>query len=168
MRSIRRWLGFNERPRGQERAYDLNDVQRSVEEGRRLAIYDRGTRLYAYWYLALRGQEELERARRYRRQLSMVSIWASDPASIGRVARMLEGGLRPSDLAGYLNNGHFVVLLIETDALGASIVLDRLSRQIGRGVEAAVVSYPHDAETFDALLELAKSKVLPDDGRRSA
>ena len=43
---------------------DLEGLAKQVEEGRKLAIYDRETGLYAYWYLVLRGEDECARAPR--------------------------------------------------------------------------------------------------------
>jgi GGDEF domain-containing protein len=138
--------------------YDLDDVLQAAAAGRRLVIFDRATGLYAYWYLQLRGDEEIARARRYQKQLSIVSLWAPTPDAISQLATHLHDHLRDTDLAGYLNNGHFVVLLTETGPEGASIVLWRALKVFGAGIDAAVVSYPDDGDSFDMLLEAAKAR----------
>ena len=138
--------------------YELEEVLQTAAQGRRLAIYDRATNLYAYWYLQLRGDEEVARARRYSKPLSLVSVWATEPDTITAVAAHLNERLRDTDLAGYLNNGHFVIILAETAMDGAAIVLERAAAQFGDAVEAAAVTYPADGETFDELLERAKSR----------
>ena len=107
----------------EDASYDLAEVQAIAAQGRRLAIYDRATGLYAYWYLELRAEEELARAQRFNKQAVLLSIWASTPDDIERTAAHLKSGLRTYDLAGYLNNGHFLVILNETDRDGAQIVL---------------------------------------------
>ncbi|HYM15605.1 MAG TPA: hypothetical protein VEZ14_08595, partial [Dehalococcoidia bacterium] len=66
--------------------------------------------------------------------------------------------LRDTDLAGYLNNGHFVVILTETGVEGASIVLWRALEVFASELDAAVVGYPADGDCFDALLEAAKAR----------
>ena len=140
--------------------YDLEEVLRSAAAGRRLAIYDRATNLHAYWYLQLRGDEEIARARRYGKPLSVVSLWAPTPDTIAPLAAHLNEQLRDTDLAGYLNNGHFVVILTETAVDGANIVLWRTLKAFGAEIEAAVVGFPVDGDSFDALLEAAKARVF--------
>jgi GGDEF domain-containing protein len=138
--------------------YELNEVLEIAAQGRRLAIYDRATKLYAYWYLQLRGDEEIARAKRYKKTVCVLSIWAETPPLIDALSRELRDGLREHDLAAYLNNGHFVVLLSETDARGALIVIDRIAKKIGAGISASVAAYPDDGQNFDELLESAKSR----------
>lgn len=138
--------------------YELDEVLQTAAQGRRLAIYDRATNLYAYWYLQLRGDEEVARARRYSKPLSLVSLWASKPETIAALAAHLNERLRDTDLAGYLNNGHFVIILAETAMDGANIVLERAAEAFGDAIEAAAVTYPADGESFDELLERAKAR----------
>lgn len=147
--------------------YDLDEVLQVAAQGRRLAIYDRATKLYAYWYLQLRGDEEVARARRYGKALSLVSVWAARPDRIERVAAFLHEHLRDTDLAGYLNNGHFVIVLCETPHEGAQVVLDRTVEAFGADIQAACVTYPEDGDSFDALLEAAKARASGS-ARRSA
>ena len=138
-------------------SYDLAEVQAIAAQGRRLAIYDRATGLYAYWYLELRAEEELARAQRFNKQAVLLSIWATTPDDIERTAAHLKEGLRTYDLAGYLNNGHFLVILNETDREGAQIVLDRVRDTAGDNVGAGLACFPEDGTSFDALLARAKS-----------
>ena len=140
-------------------SYELAAVQQMAAEGRKLAIYDRATGLYAYWYLQLRADEEISRSARYEKPLSCVDIWAETPDAIEGVRAALKGELlRDNDLAGYLNNGHFVILLPETAAAGADIVLDRMRTRFGSEISGARVSFPADGKSFDALLERAKAQ----------
>lgn len=148
--------------------YDLDEVLQVAAQGRRLAIYDRATRLYAYWYLQLRGDEEVARARRYGKPLSLISLWAGSPELIERLSAYLHEQLRDTDLAGYLNNGHFVIVLCETAHDGARIVLDRALGAFGSEVEFACVTYPEDGDSFDALLESAKARAASAPARRTA
>jgi GGDEF domain-containing protein len=138
--------------------YELGDVVEEAALGRKLAIYDRKTQLYAYWYLQLRGEEEIARARRYGRALSLISAWAPTPEATAALAAHLRAGLRRTDLPGYLHNSHFVVLLTETGAEGGAIVLERIITTVGPGLRGAAVAYPDDGQSFDELLECAKAR----------
>ena len=140
------------------RDYELSDVMQTAAEGRRLAIYDRATGLYAYWYIQLRGEEEVSRARRSGNSFACISLWAPTPLLIEQLARHLGEHLRTYDIASYLNNGHFFVLLLETGEAGADIVLRRILAATGDGIAGGVVSFPRDGKTFDELLEAAKTR----------
>jgi GGDEF domain-containing protein len=137
--------------------YDLAEVQAIAAQGRRLAIYDPATGLFAYWYLQLRAAEELSRGKRHRRGLICLSLWAPTPPAIDELCSALKTGLRDHDLAAYLNNGHFVALLTETDYAGASLVMERLFASCP-GASGGIASYPDDGESFDELLEAAKAR----------
>lgn len=138
--------------------YDLLEVQKIAAQGRRLAIYDRATGLYAYWYLELRATEELSRAHRHERPAFIISLWASSKEAEQEMVKRLKEGLRESDLAAYLNNGHFVILLTETDGRGALRVLGRLLHGVEQAVSCGLARAPDDGETFDDLLEAAKAR----------
>ena len=138
--------------------YDLSEVQEIASQGRRLAIYDRATGLYAYWYLQLRATEEVSRSQRHGRSVFCASIWAPTPVSIETMRERLKTGLRDHDLAAYLNNGHFVALLTETDQAGAAIVLKRLLTGADAGVTVGLACFPDDGTTFDDILECAKAR----------
>jgi GGDEF domain-containing protein len=142
----------------QEDSYDLAEIQALAQQGRRLAIYDRATGLYAYWYLELRADEELSRAARFNKSLALMSIWAGTPDEIAEAGAHLKEGLRDYDLAGYLNNGHFVALLTETDPDGARIVVQRVRQILGPTLLTGVAMFPGDGLTFEALLETAKRR----------
>lgn len=138
--------------------YDLDEVVQTAQTGRKLAIYDRGTGLYAYWYLQLRGDEEISRARRYQKPLSLLSIWAPTQDLVSALAEHLRDRRRDTDLAGYLNGGHFVLILCETSDEGAEIVRTRLRDGISEDLDVSFVTFPDDGETFDDLLERAKAR----------
>ncbi len=148
--------------------YELDDVVQTASQGRRLAIYDRETNVYAYWYLELRAGEEVMRARRYGKPLSVLSLWAQGPSVITGFAGYLREHLRDNDLAGYLNNGHFVVVLPETAIAGGEVVLGRALSAFPAAVEGAAVAYPEDGSSFDELLDIAKRRISNPDQRRRA
>lgn len=135
---------------------ELNPTLRKLaEEGRKLAIYDRVTGLYAYWYLQMRAEEEMSRAGRYQKPLSVASFWCATKDAIERTTQTLASALRATDLAAYLGNGHFVLLLLETNAEGAAIVVERVCDRVGEGISGVAVQYPDDGETLNDLLETA-------------
>lgn len=132
-------------------------LQKLADEGRKLAIYDRVTGLYAYWYLQMRAEEEMSRAGRYRKPLAIVSLWCATKDAIERTTATLPGALRATDLAAYLGNGHFVLLLPETNAEGAGIVVERIRERVGADITGAAVQYPDDGDRLSTLLETAEA-----------
>lgn len=141
----------------EQASYDLAEIQAIAAQGRRLVIYDRATGLYAYWYLELRAEEELARAQRFSKQAVLLSLWAPTPDEIDATALHLKSHLRAYDLAAYLNNGHFLVILNETNREGAQIVLDRIREAVGDGVGAGLSCFPEDGATFEVLFARAKA-----------
>lgn len=140
-------------------------LERAAEQaatGRRLAIYERETGLFAYWYLLLRGEEECKRANRYARSLSLLIIEAThgsgDSSSDGSLIAWMDGHLRATDIAGYLGNRRFLVLMPETEPPAATEAMARLLAEHER-VEAALVSWPADGETFEALYATALARL---------
>src|SRR5690242_5912827 len=88
------------------------------------AIYDSNSGLLAAWYMQLRAEEECARSFRYRRPLSAVLIGCSELAE--RVLRVwLHTNLRSTDLVCRRHDGQFLLLLTETDDVGASTVIKR-------------------------------------------
>lgn len=144
-------------PDQQRHDYDLAEIQEAAAQARRLAIYDRETQLYAYWYLQMRAGEEISRAKRHGESVVCFSIWVSSPPLTDAVCARLRPGVRDEDLAAYLHNGHFVVLLTDTDAAGARVALHRLLAGL-EDVTAATACFPEDGASFDELLECAKAR----------
>ncbi len=138
--------------------YDLDEVKEIANQGRRLAIFDRATGLYAYWYLQLRADEEVSRSKRHGKAVICVSFWAPTQPMIDELCKRLQTGLRDHDLAAYLANGHFVALLTETHAEGAELVVRRTLAGLDADVTAGMARYPNDGATFDELLEFAKTQ----------
>jgi len=142
----------------------IEKVMHQVDRGRKLVIYERDTGLFAYWYVELRGNEECDRARRYGRALSLAVIepnregdaWAVQ----GRVRDWLRDGMRQSDIAGYLGNGRFLVIMPEADLEAAGAVIARMKAE-NVATDAGIASYPDDGETFEALYKNAAAKLPP-------
>jgi diguanylate cyclase (GGDEF)-like protein len=127
--------------------------------------------------------EELYRARRYERGLTLVYIDVDQFKAINdelghpegdrvlrRVAGLLRESLRGSDLAGRVGGDEFAVCLIESDLETGGRFLARLHDLVdeeaasGRlperfALSAGLASYPHDAVSSDALFRLADERL---------
>ncbi|MCH8007745.1 MAG: GGDEF domain-containing protein [Chloroflexi bacterium] len=132
-------------------------LRRLREMGERLAIYDRETGLFAYWYFGLRLEEEVARCARYGQTFSLLLLeaqtgrWAPDDESA--LFRHMSDSFRSSDLVAHLGNLRFVVLLANTDAQGAIVVREHLMADEELGdLAVGVASFPDDGESCEAIL----------------
>ena len=142
---------------------DLAVLAKQVEEGRKLAIYDRETGLYAYWYLVLRGEDECARAKRYSWPFTLVVIEQSSSANAwamqGALTSWCRLNLRSVDIGAYVGNSRFVVLMPNTDMAGAL----RIERRIHAAVVGTVTALgyvPLDGDTFQAVYAAAASRLV--------
>ena len=139
-------------------------VAREVSSGRKLAIYDQDTGLYAKWYLLLRGEEECSRAKRYGRPLALVFIAIADSPQTERfqadadVSRWLQARLRTTDIVGYLGQGRYAFIATETDSDGATRLVERLRSGVDN-ISIAVSRFPEDGGTFEELWADADEKL---------
>ena len=140
----------------------LEKVSEQAESGRKLVIYERETGLFAHWYLALRGDEECNRARRYNRGLSLLLIEPSAPENAWTVkddiSRWIGQNLRATDVAGYLGNGRYVVIMPESTQDGTSRVIERISNEIA-GVALSSSEYGADGASYNELYEAAAARL---------
>lgn len=136
-----------------------------AQAGRRLAIYDRQTGLFAHWYLVLRGEEECARAERYQHKLSLVII---EPSCASRqrawevrdkIARWVQSQLRATDIAGYVGNGRFVVLAPEAGEREAQQLRQRIRSHIG-DADVAFAVFPDHAPTYELLWRQASARII--------
>lgn len=136
----------------------LEKAAQHAEEGRKLVIYERETGLFAHWYITLRCDEEAYRANRYDQPLTVVAIEPgpnSDTWALQKqIADWLRRELRKADLAAYVGNGRYVVLMPQVGESAAGKVAARLRRDL-EGVETGLASYPNDGSTFDELAAAA-------------
>ena len=140
---------------------DRHDGLRRLREmGERLAIYDRETGLFAYWYFSLRLEEEVARCTRYGQTFSLLLLeaqtgrWAFDDESA--LFRHMSDSFRSCDLVAHLGNLRFIVLLANTDAQGAIVVREHLTAGEKLGdINVGLASFPGDGASCEALLTAA-------------
>ena len=138
-------------------------LERQVEQGKRLAIYDHETGLFAEWYLAMRLDEECGRAGRYSQELSVILI-AVEPSEdrMTDEARVLEAirvKLRAVDLAGCLGTARYLLVLPHTDSAGAEVLLGRL-RELAT-FDAAIAQFPADGNSATELYAATEGRLAP-------
>ncbi len=139
------------------------------------------------------GETELRRARRYQRPLALAYLdldnFKAVNDSLGHEvgdavlvtgAALIKGTVRTSDLVARLGGDEFAVLMPETDALGAQVVLDkvrnglretfskisaRLAPSAGKrpvGCSMGVVALGDEHKNFDDLLRAADHRMYQD------
>jgi len=140
-------------------------VEKMVEQteaSRKGVIYDRDTGLFAHWYIALRGEEECNRAARYERPLTLLAVEpgpeANDWAVYGKIALWLRQHLRTVDIAAYLGNARFVVIMPETTIAAAENVVARFLSDFS-DAQTALSSFPADGGTFEQLHAVARERL---------
>ena len=142
----------------------IEKVMHQVDKGRKLVIYERDTGLFAHWYVELRGNEECDRAKRYARPLSIAVIEPNrdgDPWEIQeRVRDWLREGMRHTDIAGYLGNGRYVVIMPEADQAAAETAIARMKAE-GIATDAGLAYFPEGGETFEAMYRAASAQLPP-------
>jgi hypothetical protein len=137
-------------------------IEKFVSHGRKLAIYERDSGLFAHWYMELRGKEECDRARRYGRQLSFLVVepmGSTDEWGTLRALQIWFGSeLRQSDVAGYLGNGRYLIIMPEADGDAASSLIERLKNE-GYATDVGLSCFPDDGSTYDELYKAAASQL---------
>jgi len=126
---------------------------------------------------------ELERAKRYGSGVTLVFFDLDDfkeindtyghPAgdqALRRVAELLRGELRQSDLAGRMGGDEFAALLVESDPKTGETFLGRLRAGLGElaesgdltvplAISAGVARYPDDGDGAQPLFEVADRRL---------
>jgi len=156
------------------------------ERARRIAITDQLTGLFNFGYFRERLGEEVARADRYQRLLSLI-IFDLDhfkrfndtnghPCGnevLKRFAEILQGSSRDVDIVARYGGEEMVVLLPEATRRDATRLAQRIREQVaatefaGMGsqplgritVSAGVATYPVDAATADELVERADASL---------
>jgi diguanylate cyclase (GGDEF)-like protein len=150
----------------------------------RLSVTDRLTELFNHGYLHQRLDQELQRASRFDRPLSVVMLDIDDfkgyndrfghPKGddvLRDVSALIRENLREMDIAARYGGEEFVVVLPETDAAGAHLVAERIRASVAghlfagedeqhpvhKTVSVGVASFPQHALGIDGLVERADS-----------
>jgi diguanylate cyclase (GGDEF)-like protein len=161
-------------------------VSRSVRL-RRLSSYDALTQLHNRAYFEERLIEELLRASRYGRPLSVAILdvdgfkqfndsygHPAGDAALRTLAAALRGSARRSDIVARYGGEEFVIILTETRVNEAVAKLEALREEVGRlsietpraswpgklTVSAGVASWPDDGAWPDELLHAADDRLL--------
>jgi diguanylate cyclase (GGDEF)-like protein len=152
------------------------------EELERLSITDRLTELYNHGYLHQRLDQELERAARFRRRVSVIMLDIDDfkrfndrfghpkgDTVLTSLSRVVRENLREIDVAARYGGEEFVLVLPETDVAGALAVAERIRKEmaslpidVGEGlapvfqtVSLGVATYPTHGMSAARLIEAA-------------
>jgi len=152
------------------------------EELERLSVTDRLTELYNHGYFQQRLEEELGRAARFGHTLSLIMIDIDDFKEFNdsyghprgdRVLHMvsdtIRANLREMDVAARYGGEEFVVVLPETDAVGAAAVAERIragvqalefataegTPPVHKTVSVGVATYPVHATAQNKFVEAA-------------
>lgn len=116
---------------------------KAYELTRKLAIWDNKTRLYNYRYFLQRLSNEIARARRYGRALSLIAIDLDGFKKINQqvghitadkilsdIATLIRDSIRVVDIPSRFGGDEFFILLPETGIDGACVVVERLKSLI--------------------------------------
>ena len=149
---------------------------------RRLAVTDELTGLYNYRCLLERAEDEIGRAKRFGRSLSLLMIDADEfkvyndtnghvagDVALAELATAMRGAVRDIDIVCRYGGEEFAILLPETDGEGAFVVAEKVREAVaghafkngeGERTEQLTVSiglstYPGTAEDREALLRRA-------------
>lgn len=140
----------------------LNEATPRAEAGRRRALYERETGLFAHWYVSLRGEEECKRAARYHHPLVLLLVEPAPsshgPTVQGQLTQWLGKHMRSVDITGYLGDGCYVVLMPDTDLASAKHPAGRLRRDIA-GAKTSLSAFGADGTTFDQLYAIASQRL---------
>jgi diguanylate cyclase (GGDEF)-like protein len=151
--------------------------RRARDEALRLSRFDPLTGLFNRSHLVSTVEQEIGRASRMARPFSLLMLDLDDLKPVNdtyghpvgdqllqSVAEVVRTSIRLSDTAARYGGDEFMVLLPETNAAGASIVAEKLRRDIAaiavrvseRSVRTSVsiglVAYPDDGATVDQLV----------------
>ncbi|MDP2182080.1 MAG: GGDEF domain-containing protein [Actinomycetota bacterium] len=149
---------------------------------KRLAITDELTGLNNYRYLQQRLDEEIERARRYSKDVSFVMLDVDEfkrfndtqghiagDLALAELGTVLRNSVREVDVVARYGGEEFSVILPETDGAGVFVVAEKIREAIASHlfadsdgdrschitVSLGLATYPHHARDKESLLRLA-------------
>ncbi len=158
------------------------DNSRLYKLTRTLAITDELTGLFNYRYLQQRLDEEIERARRYHKDLSLLMIDADDfklfndeyghiagDHALADLAHVLKTSTREVDVVARYGGEEFSIILPETDAAGAFVVAEKIREAVAEHpfkdiedaparqvtISVGLATFPTHAKDKETLLRLA-------------
>ena len=142
-----------------------------------MAVTDSLTGLFVRRYFMAKFQEELHRAERYKKLLSVVMVdldhfkkvndtygHTDGDRALNMVARFLQNNLRDIDIIGRYGGEEFVILLPEADKEEAYLVSERLRKQLAElkdedlpqmTISLGIASYPDDGANVELLIRKA-------------
>jgi two-component system, NtrC family, response regulator AtoC len=113
--------------------------------------------------LLRRFEEELVRAQRYRRELSLVVLRAATPFDRARLTAGILGRLRAIDAAAFLSDREAAMVLPEEDSDDIGAMAIELAQTLG--VSAGIAIAPADGVDADTLLACARAAAsIPEPG----
>jgi GGDEF domain-containing protein len=140
----------------------VDKAAREAESGRRLAMYDRETGLYASWYLGRRFEEEAKRSERYSRSLSVIAMEVRCEDDAYRVQdelrNWLDQSLRATDMASHLGGGRYLALLTETGLEDASAIAARTAEKFPETVAIGLGCFPEDGNSLEEVQKVAERR----------
>lgn len=114
--------------------------------------------LVTYWYLARRCDDECYRAARYRRPLTLLVVRLGEGPDYEDIEKQLRNWLRSnvrlSDIAAYLGERMYGLLLPETDEEGAKGLERRLTVAFPKA-QTTVSVHPEHGRNLETLLSSA-------------
>jgi diguanylate cyclase (GGDEF)-like protein len=148
------------------------------------SVLDLASGAYTTWFFKQRLEEEIERARRQHRDVTVLlltiqgaeRLW-SDADMLGcmtlprDLANVLSSSIRMFDVVAHRAPAEFAIMLVDSQAASASIVIERVESRVLRALQRtpsetgdiAVVtsyaSYPADGEDASALLLTAEHRL---------
>lgn len=140
------------------------------------ATVDPATGLFTHSLLMIRLEEEVTRARRYKRPFSLVLVDLDEgrdagEAAMKRVAAVVRAQLRAGiDFPAVVQQGRIAMILPETDGDGALVVAERIRVRVasegGSGtVSIGIAPYPAASTSMHGLLEAAERAIASAQGQ---
>jgi len=143
-----------------------------------------GFKMYTPIFFSEYIEKEINKARRYRREFSLVYILINNFTTIRRnfsdsvinenlerMLRLIAGNIRSADVFSKLSESEYLILLPETEYVGSWMTRLRIQSMLKEklyiieGKKTFPISlilssatYPHDGLTYGALLEVLKSR----------
>ena len=137
----------------------------------RRSLRDPETRAYTEAYFKDAVRNEIQKAHRFSHRFSMLRVESESaktaPADALAFAHQIGGALRTTDLLASTEDGAYLVLLPQTDALGAAILLQRIRQAVagmaegtrGPGVDCACATFPADGSQLEGLSRVLKERI---------